>query len=44
MPEHTLNVLFAVLCAFCAIYGAYLGFNKLIDWVIEKIFDDYKGK
>ena len=34
-----LSVLFIVLCAFCVIYGAYLGLNKAVDWMITKIFD-----
>jgi len=33
------SLLFAVLCAFCVIYGAYLGLNRVIDWMISKIFD-----
>ena len=40
MPELTLNVLFAVFCAFCAIYGAYRGLDKAIDWGIDKILTD----
>ena len=39
MPEHSLIALFAILGAFCVIYGVYLGINKAIDWMIAKIFD-----
>lgn len=40
MPEWTLNVVFVVFCAFCAIYGVYLGMNKLVDKLIETLFDE----
>jgi len=38
MPNWIIT-LFAVLCAFGIIYGAYRGIDKAIDWMITKIFD-----